>query len=110
VPPVYDPRDVAELARDEDTRILVDSAATTMVEELGIDDSDVVWDVLQNLDGPNCTFYKSVPSHYNATELLDVYHVRVNGIMVEVYLKLKISSIPKGTLNRVVTVLSFKKK
>jgi hypothetical protein len=108
--PAYDPKEVAELARSVMTRSLADGAARTMFEELGFESRDVVWDALQLLDGPKCRFYKTVASHHDPRELLDVYHIRVDGSEREIYLKFKVITIPPGTLNRIVFVLSFKGK
>lgn len=108
--PAYDPREVADLAKSVATRLLVDSAARTTFEELGFEGREAVWEALQSLDGPTCRFYKTVASHHDPRELLDVYHLRMDGTEQEIYLKFKVIAIPPGTMNRVVVVLSFKGK
>ena len=108
--PVHDPSLVAELARDEQTRIITDEAARTMVEELGLQ-SDDVWDILQKLDTLDCVFFKSMPAKHVKAAELDVYHVRnSNNVAIEIYLKIGITRIPPGTLHQVVVVYSFKKQ
>lgn len=56
------------------------------------------------------TFYKTIVSRHDSQELLDVYHLRMDGSEHEIYLKFKVVAIPAGTMNRVVVVLSFKGK
>lgn len=108
--PAYDPRDVAELASSEDTRAATGVVVQGILDEFGFNELDVVWGVLQNLDSPECRFYKTVVSQFDCNELLDVYHVRVGGVEAVIYLKFKVVADPPGTLNRVVVVLSFKKR
>lgn len=107
--PAHDPRLVAELARDAETRILRDEAAQTMVDELGLQGDDV-WKILQQLSSPNCVFYKSVLAEQVKAGLLDVYHVTYAGVPCEIYLKFSVVRIPVGTMSQVVVVFSFKKK
>ncbi len=108
--PAYDPREVAQLASAPETRWAAGSVFDSLdrfPEGIGV---EVVWDILQRLVSPDCRFYKTVSSKYDRDELLDVYHVSVTGVDFVIYLKLKIAAKPRGTLSRVVTVLSFKEK
>lgn len=108
--PTYDPRLVAQLASDEETRILADPAARTMVEELDLQ-SDDVWEILRHLDDPSwCTFYKTIQAQYVKAGVLDVYHLRFPGCAAEIYLKIGVSRIPAGSMSEVVVVYSFKKR
>jgi hypothetical protein len=107
--PAHDPQLVAELAQSEETRILRDEAAQTMVDELGLQSEDV-WTILQQLLSPSCAFYKSMPAKYVNSGLLDVYHVSYAGTAYEIYVKLSVVRVPPGTMSQMVVVWSFKKK
>jgi hypothetical protein len=100
---------VAQLSRDAEARVIKDEAARTMVEELDLRIDDL-WEILQKLDSPDCTFFKSMPGKYVKAGDLDVYYVRHPNVATDIYLKLGITRIPAGTLNQVVVVYSFKKK
>jgi hypothetical protein len=100
--PVHDPAQVRELALNEATRGIT-LAAEDGCWELGLTLEDV-WTAVAALDGPNCRFYKSMPSEKNTAELFDVYDVFVGPHAI--YLKYKVVTRRAGSI---LIVVSFKR-
>jgi hypothetical protein len=100
--PVYDPARVKELAISEATRAIT-LAAEDGCYQLGLTLEDV-WTALAELDGPNCRFYKSMPSDKRPDDLFDVYELFMGPHAI--YLKFKVTTRPRGFA---LVVVSFKR-
>ena len=100
--PVHDPARVRELASSEATRAITLSAEDGCYE-LGLTLEDV-WTALGDLDGPNCRFYKSMPSDKRPDDFFDVYELFIGPHAI--YLKFKVTDRPTGS---VLGVVSFKR-
>lgn len=102
--PSYDPAMIALLAADESARVIVVTARDDCVA-LGFT-IEQVWVALQDLDGPACRFYKSMPSEKIPGEIFDVYDVFLDNIPI--YLKFKVIT-DSSARQYVVVVVSFKR-
>jgi len=99
--PAYDPELVRELASSEETRAITLSAEDACYA-LGLTLEDI-WSVMQELGGPRCRFYKTMPSQQRPEDIFDVYDVFSGPIAI--YLKFKIVTQAR----RRVVVVSFKR-
>jgi Motility quorum-sensing regulator, toxin of MqsA len=100
--PVHDPQKVQGLASNEATRAITLSAEDGCYElELTLED---VWAAMADLSGPNCRYYKSMPSDKRPEDIFDVYEVFIGAHAI--YLKFKIVNRSSGS---VLVVVSFKR-
>lgn len=93
---------VRKLASGETTRAITLTAEDGCYE-LGLTLGDV-WTALAELSGPNCRFYKSMPSDQRPDDIFDVYELFIGPHAI--YLKFKIVRRPNESR---VVVVSFKR-